>query len=67
MTTPTHYKGIPLEHWVSECLLALLSDEEMIELHSLMYSRIIDEVEPFVKRSKMVESDLVIQHIKSKL
>lgn len=67
MKTPTHYKGIPLERWVSERLLEMLSDDEMVELHSLMYSRIIDEVEPFVGRSKMIEADLVIQHIKSRL
>jgi hypothetical protein len=65
--TPTHYKGIPLKKWVSERLLAMLDEEEMIELHALIYSSIIDEVENYVKRSDMIEADLVIQHIKSKL
>ena len=67
MKTPTHYKGIPLERWVDERLLEMLDDTEMLELHSLMYSRIIDEVEPYVKRSKMIEASLVIEKAKSSL
>lgn len=65
--TPTHYKGIPLEKWVNERLLQMLDDNEMLELHTLMYSRIIDEVEPYVKRSKMIEASLIIEKIKNSL
>lgn len=65
--TPTHYKGIPLKRWVSERLLESLSDEEMIELHALIYSNIIDQVENYVAKSDMLEAALVIQHVKDNL
>lgn len=67
MSTPKVYKGIPLERWIDERLLAKLNDDEMVELHSLMYSRIIDEVEPYVKRSQLIEANLIIDKIKSSL
>lgn len=65
--TPKVYKGIPLERWIDERLLAMLSDDEMVELHSLMYSKIIDEVEPYVKRSKLIEANLIIDKVKNSL
>lgn len=65
--TPTHYKGIPLKKWVSERLLERLSEEEMIELHALIYSSIIDEVENYVAKSDMLEAALIIQHVKDNL
>lgn len=65
--TPTHYKGIPLKRWVSERLLDSLSDKEMIELHALIYSSIIDEVEHYVAKSDMLEAALIIQHVKDKM
>lgn len=68
MTTPKTYKGLPLDAWIRDgFLLFSLSDTEMIELYALIYSTIIDDVEPYVKRSKMIEANLIIDRIKSNL
>lgn len=61
------YKGLPLEKWKSTILLSMLTDDELVELHSLMYSEIIDMVEPHVRDSIMIEANMVIQHIKDNL
>lgn len=63
----TVYKGIPLELWKHDQLLSRLSEKELIELHSLMYSHIIDIVEPKVEKSRLIEANMVIGHIKDNL
>ena len=59
----SEYKGIPLSMWKSERLLDRLSDDELVELHALMYSELIDMIEPIVQKSPMVEADIVISRI----
>jgi hypothetical protein len=58
------FKGLSLEKWNSPILLSMLTDDELIELHALMYSEIIDLVEGRVDQSLMFEAKMIIQHIK---
>lgn len=58
------YKGIPLQLWNSEALLDKLTDDELCELHALMYSELIDMIEPIVQKSPMVEAMLLIDRIR---
>ncbi len=67
MTGNTAYKGIPLPMWKSERLLSKLTEKELLELHSVMYSALLDCVEEKVANSKFIEANLVIGHIKDKL
>ena len=56
----TTFKGIPLAMWKSEKLLDRLSENELLELHTLMSCELLDMIEPIVQRSPMVEAMLVI-------
>lgn len=67
MDSNTVYKGIPLDLWKSDVLLSKLTEEELIELHVLMYSALIDYVEVRVANSEMIEAKLIIDHIKDNL
>ena len=67
MVSNTVYKGIPLDLWKSDVLLSKLTEEELIELHVLMYSALIDYVEVRVANSEMIEAKLIIDHIKDNL
>lgn len=58
------YKGLSLEKWKSPILLSMLTYDELIELHALMYSEIIDLVEGHLEDSLMFEAKMIIQHIK---
>jgi hypothetical protein len=60
------YKGIPLEMWKSERLLDRLTDDELSELHALLYSELIDMIEPIVQKSPMIEAILVIDKVMKK-
>lgn len=60
------YKGIPLSMWKSEALLDKLTDDELCELHALMFSALIDMIEPVVQKSPMIEADVVISRIMKK-
>lgn len=61
------YKGIPLDLWKNEVLLSKLTEKELIELHALMYSALLDYVEAKVANSEMIEANLIIDHIKDNL
>lgn len=67
MDSNTVYKGIPLEMWKSDKLLSRLTDNELLELHSKMYSALLDCVEDRVANSMFIEANLVINHIKDNL
>ena len=67
MDSNTVYKGIPLEMWKSEKLLSNLTESELLELHSRMYSVLLDCVEDRVSNSLFIEANLVINHIKDKI
>lgn len=65
--TGQYYKGIPLTAWVDPSLIAILNDDELTELHALMYSAVLDEVEGYVCKSNFIEANIVIQHVKDNL
>ena len=67
MDSNTAYKGIPLPLWKSDKLLSKLTEHELIELHGVMYSALLDCVEDRVANSEMIEAKLVIDHIKDNL
>ncbi len=67
MDSNTVYKGIPLEMWKSDKLLSNLTESELLELHSKMYSALLDCVEDRVANSMFIEANLVINHIKDNL
>lgn len=67
MDSNTTYKGIPLDMWKSEKLLSKLTENELLELHSKMYSALLDCVEDRVANSEMIEARLIIEHIKDNL
>ena len=67
MDSNTVYKGIPLEMWKSDKLLSNLTESELLELHSKMYSALLDCVEYRVANSMFIEANLVINHIKDNL
>ena len=62
----SNYKGIPLSLWKSGRLLDRLSWEELIELHGIMTCELYDYIEPAVRKSLMIEADLLIDRIKRK-
>ena len=66
MNSNTSYKGIPLEMWKSDNLLSNLTESELLELYSRMYSVLLDCVEDRVSNSLFIEANLVINHIKDK-
>ena len=67
MDSNTAYKGIPLPLWRSDKLLSRLTNDELLELHSMMYSALLDCVEDRVANSEMIEAKLIIDHIKDNL
>ncbi len=67
MDSNTAYKGIPLPLWKSDKLLSRLTEHELLELHSMMYSALLDCVEDRVANSEMFEAKLIIDHIKDNL
>lgn len=67
MDSNTTYKGIPLDMWKSEKLLSNLTEMELLELHSMMYSALLDCIEEKVANSRFIEANLIIDHIKDKL
>ena len=67
MDSNTSYKGIPLPLWRSDKLLSRLTNDELLELHSMMYSALLDCVEDRVANSEMIEAKLIIDHIKDNL
>ena len=67
MDSNTAYKGIPLPLWKSDKLLSRLTNDELLELHSMMYSALLDCVEDRVANSEMIEAKLIIDHIKDNL
>ena len=57
---PTLYKGIPIRQWKSPKLLASLTDDEMHELHCLLYLHMMEDVERRLRASDFFEADFVI-------
>ena len=67
MDSNTSYKGIPLPLWRSDKLLSRLTNDELLELHSMLYSALLDCIEDRVANSMFIEANLVINHIKDNL